>query len=138
MTLALIYYINNSLFSNTFPKYLKKADISPVLKKDENFLKTNYRPVSTLPIVSKIYERCLYDQIKEYFQLLFSKLQCGFRKGHSAQNCLLVLTENGRKVLDKCSFAGILLTDLPKAFNCIDHELLIAKLYPYGFNIKFL
>ena len=47
---------NNSLFSNEFPKYLKKADITPVFKKDEKFLKTNYRPVSILPTVSKIYE----------------------------------------------------------------------------------
>ena len=85
--------MNNSLFSTKFPKYLKKADITPVFKKDEKFLETNYRPVSVLPTVSKIYERCLYDQINEYFQSLFSKLQCGFRKGNSAQHCLLVLTE---------------------------------------------
>ena len=47
---------NNSLFSNRFPKYLKKADITPVFKKDEKFLKTNYRPVSILPTLSKNYE----------------------------------------------------------------------------------
>ena len=129
---------NNSLFSNEFPKYLKKADITPVFKKDEKFVKTKYRPVSILPTVSKIYERCLYDQINEYFQPLFSKLQCGFRKGHSTQHCLLVLIEKCRKVLDKRGFAGLLLTDLSKAFDCIDHELLIAKLHAYRFNIKSL
>ena len=129
---------NNSLFSNEFSKYLKKAEITPVFKKDEKFLKANYRPVSILPTVSKIYERCLYDQINEYFQPLFSKLQCGFRKGHSAQHCILVLIEKCRKVLDKRGFAGLLLTDLSKAFDCIDYELLIAKLHAYGFNIKSL
>ena len=108
---------NNSLFSNEFPKYLKKADITPVFKKDEKFLKTNYRPVSILPTVSKIYERCLYDQINEYFQSLFSKLQCGFRNRHSAQHCLLVLIEKCRKVLDKRGFGGLMLTDLSKAFD---------------------
>ena len=63
---------NNSLFSNKFPKYVKKADITPVFKKNIKFFKTNYRLVSILPTVSKIYERCLYDQINEYFQPLFS------------------------------------------------------------------
>ena len=51
-----------------FQNTLKKADITPVFKKNEKFLKTNYRPVSILPTVSKIYERCLYDQINKYFQ----------------------------------------------------------------------
>ena len=89
----LYHNFNNSVFSNKLPKYLKKADITPVFKKDEKFMKTNYRPVSILRTISKIYERCLYDQINEYFQPLLSKLQCGFHKGHSAQHCLLVLIE---------------------------------------------
>ena len=76
--------------------------------------------------------------INEYFRPLFSNLQCGFRKGHSAQHCFLVLIEKCRKVLDKRDFAGLLITDLLKVFDCIDHELLIAKLHAYGFNIKFL
>ena len=128
----------NPLFSNNFPKFLKKADITSVFKKDEKFLKTNYRPVSIFWTVSKIYERCLYDKINEYFQPLFSKLQFGFRKGHIAQHCLLVLTEKCRKVLDKQGFAGFLLTDLTKAFDCFNHELIIIKLHAYGFNIKSL
>ena len=96
--------------------------MTQVFKKDGKFLKTNYRPVSILPTVSEIYERCLYDQVNEYFQPLFSKLQCGFRKGHNAQHCLLILIEKCRKVLDKRDFAGLLLTDLSKAFDYIDHE----------------
>ena len=76
-----LYLVTN--FQNT----LKKADLTPVFKKDEKLLKTNYIQGSILPTVSKIYERYLYDQINEYFQPLFSKPQCGFRKGHSAQHC---------------------------------------------------
>ena len=126
--------VNNCLFSKVFPSSLKKADITPVYKKDEKFLKNNYRPVSILPSVSKIYERCIYDQINDYFYSPFSKLQCGL----NAQRCLLVLVEKCREVFDRRGYAEILLTDLPKAFNCINHELLIAELHPYGFCLESL
>ena len=62
----------NSLCSNKFPKYLKKSDITSFLKKGQKCLTTNYRTGNILPTVSKIYERCLYNQINEYFQPLFS------------------------------------------------------------------
>ena len=65
---------NNSLFSKVFTSSLKKADITPVYKKDERFLKNNYTPVSILPSVTKIYESCIYDQINDYFQPLFFKI----------------------------------------------------------------
>ena len=104
-------------------------------KQDEKFLKNNCRPVSILPSVPKIYERCIYDQINDHFHPLFSKLQCGFRKGFNAQ---LVLSEKCREVLDKRRYARILLTDLSKTFDCINHELLIAKLHAYGFSLESL
>ena len=69
----LCHNFNNSLFSTVFPSSLKKVDITPVYKIDEKFLKNNYRPVSMLASVLQIFERCLYDQINDYFHLLFAK-----------------------------------------------------------------
>ena len=70
-------------------------------------------------------------QISTYSDSMFSPVQCGFRKGHSAQHCLLLLVEKWRRALDTKQAAVILLTDLPKAFDCIRHDLLIAKCYAY-------
>ena len=76
----LCHNFNNSLFSKVFPSSLKKADITPVYKKGEKFLKNNYRPVSILPSVSKIYERCIYDQINDYFNHFFQNFSADFGK----------------------------------------------------------
>ena len=89
-----------------------------------------------LPVISKVYEKVLYGQINEYFEPILSPLQCGFRKGHGVQHCLLVLVEKWRRALDKKQSAGLLTTDLSKAFDCIRHDLLIAKLHAYGVSIN--
>ena len=70
----------------------------------------------------------------EYFNSIFSKYLCGFRTGYSTQHCLRFMLENLKNALDKGQTTGILLTDLSKAFDCIFHELLIAKLHAYGFS----
>ena len=127
---------NNLIDSATFPINLKNADITPAHKKDDRTKKQNYRPVSILPAISKIYERLLYDQINIYMEPMLSKNLCGFRKGHSAQHCLIVMLEKWRLSLDKKGFAGVLLTDLSKAFDSLSHDLLIAKLDAYGFQFN--
>ena len=75
------FYIDN----NTFPNGLKKVDIKPVYKKDDSFDKNNCRPISILPVLSKAFERCLYDQVYEHIDTILSKVQCGFRGGFSTQ-----------------------------------------------------
>ena len=117
-----------------FPEILKYAEIKPNHKKGDRADRENYRPISLLSTVSKIYERLLYDQIHDYFIDVLSPLQCGFRKLHSTQHCLLVLFEKWKMALDSKSKAGIILTDLSKAFDCIRHDMFIAKCHAYGMD----
>ena len=91
--------INCSMINSKFPIDLKMADVSPVFKKGDACNKENYRPVSLLPTVSKIYENILATQINDYIDNYFSDYLCGFRKGHSSQHCLLVMFENMKKAL---------------------------------------
>ena len=76
------------------------SNIKPIYKKESKNEKENYRPESILPNLSKIFERSMYDQLKDYFDKILSKYQCGFRKGFSTQHCLLAMIENLRKSLD--------------------------------------
>ena len=90
---------------------------------------------SILPNIFKIYERSIYDQIQLFFDSLLSKYQCRFRRDYNPQHCLITLT---KKSVDNRDAFGALLTDLSKAFDCLPHELLIAKLDAYGFDKIFL
>ena len=74
----------------------------------------------------------MYEQLYEYFENFLLSTQCGFRKGFNAQNCLVVMMEKFKEILDEGNHFGALFIDLSKAFDCIDHELLIAKLHSYG------
>ena len=74
---------NQFLVNGEFPHCLKQAEVIPIFKKKEKLDKSNYRPVSILPVISKIYERLMYDQMYKYFDQIFSKFQCSFRKRFS-------------------------------------------------------
>ena len=137
-SLVLHNIINKSLDFSIFPDKLKLADVTPVHKKEDRNDKNNYRPVSILPSISKIFEKILYTQIYQHVEKKLSKYQCGFRKNFSAQQCIIFMLEKWKHSLDKRLSCGTLLTDLSKAFDCLLHELLIAKLHAYGFNYSSL
>ena len=123
---------NNCVDKGVFPDDLRHADVTPIHKKKDNSDKINYRTVSILPNISKIYDKLIYNQLYDYFDDILSPSQYGFRKGYSTQHCLLVMLEKFKESVDKGNEFGALLTDLSKAFDCIDHKLLIAKLFWYG------
>ena len=99
-----------------FPTSLKLVNITPVYEKVSKNSKENYKSVSILPNISKVYERCLFKPMSNYFENTFSKFQCGFRQGLSAQYCLISMIEKWEKSVDKGKTFAVLLTNLSKAF----------------------
>ena len=129
---------NNCLIKAEFPNELKLADVTPILKKEDPSRAKNYRPVSVLPSVSKVFERILHRQVSSYVDQFLSTFMCGYRKGFSTQQALLSLIERWKNTLDQNGYGGAILMDLSKAFDTINHDLFIAKLGAYGFDIESL
>ena len=84
---------NECCESSTFPDLLKAADVTPIHKKEARTKKDNYRPISILPAVSKIFEKNMFDQISSYIEKHLSPYLCGFRKGYSTQHCLALMID---------------------------------------------
>ena len=131
-------YFNDSLESAMFPNCLKMASITSVFKKNARTSKNNYRPVSVLPVISKIFERIICNQLSAFYEEIFSKLQCGFRKGYSTQHCLFMILKSWKEAVDKNKVFGALTMNLSKAFDYLSHDLLIAKLHKYGTDLSSL
>ena len=127
--------VNKSLTgSGKFPSNLKLADITPIYIKKDPQAKENYRPVSALPVLSKVFERLLQKQINSFITDYLSDFLCGYRQGYSTQHALIKLIESWRQSLDSRSYSRAVLMDLSKAFDTINHELIIAKLHAYSFR----
>ena len=118
-----------------FPDILKKAKLTPVYIKGDMNDKQNYRPMmSTLSNLSKVFEKLIYCQINTYMSNKFSKYLTGFCKNHNTQHALLNMIENWKSNLNYGNKIGAIFMGLSKAFDILDHSLLIAKFKAYGFN----
>ena len=129
--------INASIRSSKFRNELKEADIIPVHKKKSRLFYVNYRHLVSFQISLRFMKDAYMIRCQNFLIISFQSV-CGFRKGYSAQQCLLLMIDKCKKVLDNEGAFGELLTDLSKAFDCILHDLIIAKLEAYDFQIDSL
>ena len=105
---------NEAVDSLKFADFFKSADISAAFKQGSRNKKENYRPISILPLISKIFEKIICRQLSNHFDNILSKFQCGFRKGYSPQHCLLLMIDKWKKAVDNHKVFGAVLTDLSK------------------------
>ena len=112
--------------------------LNQYIKKESRYDKNNYRPVGILNYCSKIYEGFVNDKLLNHFSDILPDFVSAYRSKYSSNHMTLRLTEEWKEKLDKGFFAGAVLIDLSNAFDCITHDLLIAKLNVYGFDRKSL
>ena len=127
---------NLSIISEKFPDPCKVAKLKPLYKKGSVTDPCNYRPKSLLPLISKVIEKVIHNQTSTFLNLknLLYNYQSGFRKKHSTDFCLSYLNDNILKGFDRGMMTGMILIDLQKAFDTIDHDVLLQKLYAIGFS----
>ena len=127
------YLVNQSIRISHFPHDLKKAELSPLYKCKDDLIFTNFRPVSVLTSLSKLFERVYNDQMGEHFmELLFSFLSA-FRRHFGCHHVLTKLIDDCKSALFRGKKVGLLL-DLSKAFDCLHHRFLLCKLHAYGMS----
>ena len=131
---VLLSLLNFSLSQGLFPNELKVANIIPLFKSEDPMMFNNYRPVSLLSIFSKIFEKAMYTRLVgflEMHKILYDK-QFGFRKKHSAFMAHMILVDNLINALQNKEYVIGVFLDFSKAFDTVDHSILLKKLYHYG------
>lgn len=128
--------VNQCMQAATFPDVLKCALVVPIHKKGDTSNVSNYRPISLLPVISKVVEKIMASQIMKYFESnnLFCPSQYGFRNGRNTAMAILELVEGVLDGFENKLHRFTTFCDLSKAFDCVSHDILLRKLQTYGFD----
>ena len=133
---VITHVINLSIVQRTFPSPWKASKVVPLHKKDEVIYPKNYRPVSLLPVISKVLERVIFDQMINYLEAnhLLHPSHHGFRSKHSTVTALIEMYDQWIEAFEKDEVSAAVMLDLSAAFDVVDHDILIQKLALYGFG----
>ena len=139
LTKPITHIVNVSIENNSVPCELKTTQVVPLFKKNERREVSNYRPMSVLSVVSKkkMEKKSVYFQLEEYLvnkNLLFD-FQSGFRSRNSTDTCLTYSTDYIKTQTSNALYTGMIMLDLLKAFDTVDHHILCKKTKSYGCNV---
>ena len=134
------YLFNKPQMSGIFPDDWKCARVTPLFKQGESSDLNNYRPISVISVAAKVFKRIVYDQLYNLLssEEIISKQQSGFRSLHSTVTALLEATDSWAFNIDRGYVNAVVFLDLKKAFNTVDHEILLTKMNRCGIQGKTL
>jgi hypothetical protein len=134
LAVPLTIIFNRSLCSGVFPEMFSKANVAPVFKAGDRTDVTNYRPISLLPLISKLFEKLVHSHVFNHVKMYINDCQHGFVKGRSTQTNLACYVDFISESMDSRTQVDSVYTDFSKAFDTVSHRLLIHKMSSYGFN----
>ena len=134
ITNEITYICNHSITMSVFPSKWKEAKVAPLHKSGTHEELNNYRPISILPVLSKVLEKHVHKSLSEFLHehSLLHKTQSGFRAKHSCETALVNMVDLWLDAMDHGQMVGVVLVDFNKAFDLVDHEILLNKLEIYG------